>query len=67
MGSYSGRSNKYYYKRAVDNLNYLGPVIKTIMTRCIHCTRCVRYLNLVSSDDDFGLIGRGSSTELVLI
>lgn len=66
-GSYAGRSNKYYYKRAIDNLNYLGPIIKTIMTRCIHCTRCVRYLNLVSNDDDFGLIGRGSSIELVLI
>jgi len=53
-----------YYKRSVDNLNYMGPMIKTLMTRCIHCTRCVRFLNLVSSDEDFNLLGRGKSVEI---
>ena len=42
-------------------------MIKTLMTRCIHCTRCVRFLNLVSSDEDFNLLGRGKSVELVHI
>ena len=32
----------YYYYRAVEDKN-IGPLVKTIMTRCIHCTRCVRY------------------------
>jgi NADH dehydrogenase/NADH:ubiquinone oxidoreductase subunit G len=34
------------------------------MTRCIHCTRCVRFVNEISSVFDFGIIGRGSSMEI---
>jgi NADH-quinone oxidoreductase chain G len=52
------------HKRSVDNLNTCGPFIKTIMTRCIHCTRCVRFLAEVCGHDDFGIIGRGSHTEI---
>ncbi len=45
----SDRSRFYEVaKRSVDNLNCLGPLVKTIMTRCIHCTRCVRFLSEVS-------------------
>jgi len=51
-------------KRAVDNLNCLGPLVKTVMTRCIHCTRCVRFSHEVSGSYDFGLIGRGSFMEI---
>jgi NADH dehydrogenase (ubiquinone) Fe-S protein 1 len=53
-------------KRAVVDKN-LGPLIKTIMNRCIHCTRCVRFFKEVSLESDFsllGLLGRGSSTEI---
>lgn len=52
------------YKRSVDNLNTCGPFIKTMMTRCIHCTRCVRFLSEISGYTDFGVIGRGSFTEI---
>jgi NADH dehydrogenase (ubiquinone) Fe-S protein 1 len=52
------------HKRSVDNLNTCGPFIKTVMTRCIHCTRCVRFLSEISGYNDFGVIGRGFFTEI---
>jgi len=52
------------YKRSVDNLYCFGPLVKTIMTRCIHCTRCVRFLNEISDVQNFGVIGRGSMMEI---
>src|SRR3982750_1990932 len=45
-------------KRAVDSFSQNGPLIKTIMTRCIHCTRCVRFANEIS-DFSLGALGRG--------
>ncbi len=50
-------------KRAVENKN-MGPLIKTIMTRCIHCTRCVRFASEVAGVDDLGAIGRGEDMEI---
>jgi len=50
-------------KRAVDNFSQNGPLIKTIMTRCIHCTRCVRFANEVS-EFDLGILDRGSNMEI---
>src|SRR3982750_2084325 len=48
--SYGSDTGHFYEieKRSVDNLNCCGPLIKTIMTRCIHCTRCVRFVNEIS-------------------
>lgn len=51
-------------KRSVDNLNVCGPLIKTVMTRCIHCTRCVRFVSEISGSFDLGTLGRGSSMEI---
>ncbi|MEK9671641.1 MAG: NADH-quinone oxidoreductase subunit NuoG [Rhodospirillaceae bacterium] len=51
-------------KRAVED-KYMGPLIKTIMTRCIHCTRCVRFSTEVAGVTDMGLIGRGENAEIV--
>jgi NADH dehydrogenase/NADH:ubiquinone oxidoreductase subunit G len=66
LTTYGSDRGRYYElnKRAVTNLNSLGPLVKTIMTRCIHCTRCVRFLNEISSIFDFSIIGRGSSMEI---
>lgn len=50
-------------KRAVEN-KYIGPLVKTIMTRCIHCTRCVRFTTEVAGISDLGLIGRGEDAEI---
>ncbi|KZL06300.1 NADH-quinone oxidoreductase subunit NuoG [Pseudovibrio sp. Ad26] len=50
-------------KRAVEN-KYVGPLVKTIMTRCIHCTRCVRFTTEVAGVSELGLIGRGEDAEI---
>ncbi|MGH1417398.1 MAG: NADH-quinone oxidoreductase subunit NuoG [Hyphomicrobiaceae bacterium] len=50
-------------KRAVED-KYLGPLIKTSMTRCIHCTRCVRFMTEVAGVEELGLIGRGEDAEI---
>ena len=50
-------------KRAVDE-KYIGPLIKTMMTRCIHCTRCVRYMTEVAGVEELGLISRGEDAEI---
>jgi NADH dehydrogenase/NADH:ubiquinone oxidoreductase subunit G len=60
----SDRGRFFGFKRAVDNLNCLGPLIKTIMSRCIHCTRCVRFLQEYSPLAALGTLGRGSSMEI---
>ena len=50
-------------KRAVLN-KHMGPLVSTIMTRCIHCTRCVRFSTEVAGVDDLGLLGRGENAEI---
>jgi NADH-quinone oxidoreductase subunit G len=50
-------------KRAIDE-KYLGPLIKTFMTRCIQCTRCVRYMTEVAGVEELGAIGRGEDMEI---
>ncbi len=50
-------------KRAVED-KYLGPLIKTIMTRCIHCTRCVRFMTEVAGVEELGATGRGEDMEI---
>tara|TARA_B110001454_G_scaffold209209_1_gene222477 strand:- start:236 stop:2275 length:2040 start_codon:yes stop_codon:yes gene_type:complete len=50
-------------KRQV-NEKYMGPLIKTQMTRCIHCTRCIRFATEVAGIDELGAIGRGEDMEI---
>jgi NADH-quinone oxidoreductase subunit G len=50
-------------KRAVDD-KYMGPLVKTIMTRCIQCTRCVRFAAEVAGVDEVGLANRGEDAEI---
>ena len=50
-------------KRAVPD-KYMGPLIKTQMTRCIHCTRCVRFATEVAGVPEIGAIGRGENMEI---
>lgn len=56
-------SRFFMSKRGVEDKE-CGPLIKTIMTRCIHCTRCVRFGTEVAGVDYFGTLNRGSSTEI---
>ncbi|MBV8764417.1 MAG: NADH-quinone oxidoreductase subunit G, partial [Hyphomicrobiales bacterium] len=50
-------------KRAVED-KYLGPLVKTSMNRCIHCTRCVRFITEIAGVADLGAIGRGEDMEI---
>ena len=58
-----GKSRFSLNKRAVEEKN-LGPLIKTAMTRCIQCTRCVRFMTEVAGVEELGAIGRGEDMEI---
>jgi NADH-quinone oxidoreductase subunit G len=60
-----GRDSSRYdeHKRAVKD-KYMGPLVKTIMTRCIHCTRCVRFATEIAGVPELGLLGRGEGAEI---
>ena len=59
-------SSKFFkYKRGVEDKN-CSLLVKTIMTRCIHCTRCVRFLTEVAGDHNLGVLGRSSQAEIGL-
>ena len=51
------------HKRAVKD-KHMGPLVKTIMTRCIHCTRCVRFATEVAGVPELGMLGRGEHAEI---
>ncbi len=50
-------------KRAVTE-KYMGPIVKTVMTRCIHCTRCVRFAEEVAGVESIGAVGRGENMQI---
>ena len=53
----------YNFKRIVTNKN-IGPIVKTVMTRCIHCTRCVRFSKEIAGVESLGIFGRGMNSEI---
>ena len=59
----SDRGRFYEKKRAVKNF-FAGWLIKTFMTRCIHCTRCVRFNSEIELENKIGVLGRGSSMKI---
>ncbi len=59
----SGKSDYHEHKRAVKDKN-MGPLVKTQMTRCIHCTRCVRFIEDVAGTVEIGAINRGEGMEI---
>ena len=62
---YYGRGASRYgeNKRAVTE-KYMGPLIKTVMTRCIHCTRCVRFSEEIAGVDEIGALYRGEDMQI---
>jgi NADH-quinone oxidoreductase subunit G len=50
-------------KRAVTE-KYMGPIVKTVMTRCIQCTRCIRFAEEVAGIEEIGAIGRGENMQI---
>ncbi|MGC6440314.1 MAG: NADH-quinone oxidoreductase subunit NuoG [Candidatus Puniceispirillaceae bacterium] len=62
--AFGGDASRYAEnKRAVEE-KHMGPLIKTVMTRCIHCTRCVRFATEVAGVPELGAIGRGENMEI---
>lgn len=61
---YGSTSTRYFFKKKGVEDKYCGPLIKTIMTRCISCTRCVRFSTEIAGEDFFGTLNRGGSTEI---
>jgi NADH dehydrogenase (ubiquinone) Fe-S protein 1 len=53
----------YKFKRVVSDKD-LGPIVKTVMTRCIHCTRCVRFATEIAGVEELGMFGRGTKSEI---
>src|SRR5579864_6536525 len=63
MGYGLDHSRYHERKRAVDD-KYLGPLVKTVMTRCIQCTRCVRFLHEIAGVPELGATGRSEDMEI---
>ena len=59
----SGKSRFDLNKRSVEE-KYMGPLIKTYMTRCIHCTRCIRFSEEVAGVEEIGAVNRGENMEI---
>jgi NADH dehydrogenase/NADH:ubiquinone oxidoreductase subunit G len=59
----SDRGRFYEYKRSLEDKNG-GALIKTIMTRCIHCTRCIRFATEIAGVEVYGTGGRGKGMEV---
>ena len=55
---------RYNEKRRLVKEKHIGPLIRTIMTRCIHCTRCVRFADEVAGVPSLGAIGRGENMQI---
>lgn len=62
-GADRGRFHEITGKRAVEDKN-IGPLIKTSMNRCIHCTRCIRFANEIAGAPELGSTGRGNNLEI---
>ena len=63
MGYGAGQGAYNQTKRAVESVD-IGPLIETEMTRCIHCTRCVRFGEEVAGMTELGVVGRGEHAEI---
>ena len=59
----SDRSRFWEGKRAVEDKD-IGPLVKTVMTRCIQCTRCVRFCQEIAGIDELGTTGRGNDLQI---
>ena len=65
--AYGYDSSRYEENKRAVSEKYMGPLIKTIMTRCIHCTRCVRFATEIGGVEEIGLVGRGEHAEITTL
>ncbi|MBA4048996.1 MAG: NADH-quinone oxidoreductase subunit G [Sphingomonas sp.] len=62
--AYGRGSSRYSENKRAVTEKYMGPIVKTVMTRCIQCTRCVRFAEEVAGVEEIGAIGRGESMQI---
>lgn len=62
--AYGTTQSRYFYPKKTTEDKFINPLIKTIMTRCITCTRCVRFASEIAGIDTLGTLGRGRETEI---
>jgi NADH-quinone oxidoreductase subunit G len=61
---YGGGASRYKEEKRVVKDKYMGPLVKTIMTRCIQCTRCIRFATEVAGTAELGATNRGEHMEV---
>ena len=62
---YGSSASRYGESKRVVVEKHLGPLISTVMTRCIHCTRCVRFGQEIANNMELGMAGRGEHAEIM--
>jgi len=62
--NYGGGRSRYQLNKRSVNQKYMGPLIKTHMNRCIHCTRCIRFSEEVAGIAEIGAVNRGENMEI---
>ncbi len=61
---YGRDHSRYHENKRVVKDKYLGPIVKTIMTRCIQCTRCIRFATEIAGVPELGAVARGENMEV---
>lgn len=61
---YGFTKRRFYKFKRIVNDKRLGLTIKTVMTRCIHCTRCIRFLSEICGNNELGVFSRGVRSEI---
>ncbi|MAY74461.1 MAG: hypothetical protein CMJ31_07070 [Phycisphaerae bacterium] len=61
---FGSNETRFYSHKRGSRDKHVGPLISIVITRCIHCTRCVRFLNELISDSSLGITGRGFSSTI---
>jgi NADH-quinone oxidoreductase subunit G len=62
--SYGRGSSRFELNKRSVKAKYMGPLIKTVMTRCIHCTRCIRFADEIAGAPELATLGRGEHMEI---
>lgn len=65
--AYGALGSRYAENKRAVKEKYMGPLVQTIMTRCIHCTRCVRFCAEVAGVDAIGMVNRGEHSEITTL
>jgi NADH-quinone oxidoreductase subunit G len=65
--AYGYDGSRYHENKRAVKEKYMGPLVKTIMTRCIHCTRCIRFASEIAGVDEIGMLHRGEHAEITTL